>query len=102
MAISLKRKEAIRQSSPLYGQVPLEVCHVKDRFLGGTDDDENLVPLTRPAHLVDHVTKAENSEDWGVASRQYGAARLIAKRMTREEIDEANRLLAQMPKVRKK
>jgi len=102
MAISFLRKEKIRQRHPLYGQQPIEVCHIKDKFLGGSDEDENLVPLTRPSHLADHVEKATESEDWGVAARQYGAARLIAKRMTPEEIEEANRLLAEMPKVRNK
>lgn len=68
--------------------------------MGGSDEDENLVPLTRPSHLADHVEKATESEDWGVAARQYGAARLIARRLTPEELDEANRLLSELPKKR--
>lgn len=102
MPISLKRKEAIRQEHPLYGQVRIQVAHIEDRFKGGSDDDENLRPLTVGEHIVDHVTKAENEENWDIARRQYGAAHVLAVNATKEEIDEANRLLAQMPKVRKK
>lgn len=101
MSISSKRKELIRQQHPLYGQEVIEVTHIQDRFLNGSDEDDNLRPLTRPQHLADHVSKAERSEEWDVARRQYGAARLIAKRMTPDETEEANQLLAQMPKPRK-
>lgn len=102
MAISLKRKEAIRQEHPLYGQQRIQVAHIQDKFLGGTDDDTNVRPLTVPEHIIDHVTKATSEENWDIARRQYGAAHLIAVNATPEEIAEANRLLAQMPVVRKK
>jgi hypothetical protein len=100
MSISLKHKEAIRQKHPLYGQVRIQVAHILDRFRGGSDEDENLEPLTVPEHIADHVAKAMESEDWGTARRQYGGAHLLAVNATPEEIKEANRLLTKLPKRR--
>lgn len=100
MGIGLILKEKIRQLNPLYGQTPIEVHHRQPKFLQGSDEVENLVGLSRPQHLAEHVKQAMESEDWGTARRQYGGARLIAQRMTEEEIEEANRLLAQLPHQR--
>lgn len=100
MGISLGRKEAIRKQHPLYGQVRIQVAHIQDRFLGGGDEDENLVPLTVAEHIVDHVEKAKNSGTWEIAVRHYGGAHLLAVNATEAEINEANRLLAQLPKRR--
>jgi hypothetical protein len=100
MAISLNRKEAIRQQHPLYGQVRIQVAHIVDRFKGGTDEDENLTPKTVPEHILDHVTKAMSETDRVNMEKQYGSAHLLAVNATEEEIKEANRLLAQMPRRR--
>lgn len=100
MAISTNRKESIRQQHPLYGQVRIQVAHVQDRFKGGSDDNENLVPMTVGEHIVDHVAKAMSETERRNIDRQYGAAGILARNATPEEIAEANRLLAQMPKVR--
>ncbi len=57
MAISLKRKEAIRQQHPLYGQQPIEVHHQQPRFLDGTDDDENFY-IVRPTMFIGGPNKS--------------------------------------------
>jgi hypothetical protein len=95
------KKELVRRQHPQYGQRRIECAHIKDSFLGGTNDLDNLKPLSIPEHLVDHVTKAEQATDWEIARRQYSAARLIAYRATPEEIEEANQMLASMPKRRR-
>lgn len=93
IGISLKIKEDIRKQHPEYGKKRIECAHVTDAFLGGTGKRENLIPLSIPEHILDHVVKAESTEDWDIAQRQYGAAHLIAKRATPQEIEEANQLL---------
>lgn len=95
----MTKKERIRQQHPQYGKMRIEVAHIIDHFLGGTSDEENLKPMTLPEHLIDHVTKAMDSDNWQIASRQYGAAHLIASRMTEEENEIAN---AMMPKIRRR
>lgn len=100
VGISLAVKESIRKQHPKYGEERIEVAHVVDAFKGGTGQRENLIPLSIPEHIVDHVVKAENEENWEDAARQYGAAHMIAKRATAEEIAKANLLLAQLPKKR--
>lgn len=102
MAISLNRKEAIRQQHPLYGQVRIQVAHVVDRFKGGSDEDDNLIPMTVGEHIVDHVIKAMSETERRNIDRQYGAAGILARNATEEEIREANKLLADLPKTRKK
>lgn len=98
VGISLAIKESIRKQHPLYGQARIEVAHIQDSFLGGTGERTNLMPLTLPEHLVDHVEKAQSTDDWIVARKQYGAAHMIAQRMTEEEIERANVLLAKRRK----
>ena len=97
MGLSFNHKEAIRKQHPLYGQKRIQVAHVQDRFLNGSDGDENLRPLLVSEHIVDHYSKAVNTEEWSIAIKQYNAAHLLAVNATPEEIKEANRLIAQMP-----
>jgi len=100
MGISVGRKEQIRKQHPLYGQERIQVAHVLDRFKGGADTDDNLTPLTIPEHILDHVQKAMHETNRYNIERQYGAAHLLASNATEEEIEKANLLLAQMPRVR--
>lgn len=100
VAISIARKESIRKEHPLYGQERIQVAHIVDRFKGGSDDDSNLTPMTVPEHIVDHVTKAMSETERQNIMKQYGAAHLLAVNATEEEIAEANRLLARMPRRR--
>lgn len=100
MAISTNRKEAIRQQHPLYGQERIQVAHIVDRFKGGSDDDDNLVPMTVPEHILDHVQKAMQETNRVDMEKQYGGAHLLAVNATEEEIKKANLLLAQMPRRR--
>ena len=97
MGLSFTCKEVIRKQHPLYGQERIQVTHIKDRFLGGDDSDENLRPLLVSEHIANHYSKAINTENWSIAVRQYGAARILVVNATLEEIDEANKLIAQMP-----
>lgn len=100
VGISLGIKTAIRKLHPQYGEKRIEVCHIQDRFKDGTDTEDNLVGLSVGEHIADHVLKAMNETDKKNIFRQYGAASLIAKRATPEEIEEANRLLSQLPRRR--
>lgn len=98
IGISINIKTALRKLHPDYGKKRIEIAHIQDEFLGGTGQRTNLQPLTIAQHLVDHVHKAEESTDWEIAYRQYGAAHMIASRATPEEIAEANKLLAKKKK----
>jgi hypothetical protein len=100
IGISFAVKESIRKQHPLYGTRRIEVAHIQDEFLGGSGERSNLQPLSIPEHLADHVNKAQQATDWRIASRQYGAAHLIATRATPSELEEANALIANLPKKR--
>lgn len=100
MGISLNRKNEIRQKHPLFGQARIHVTHILDKFRGGTDDNENLVARTVSEHIAEHYEKAVNEEVWKIAEVQYRSAHILAVNATPEEIEEANRLLAQIPKRR--
>lgn len=92
-------KEEIRQQHPLYGQERIEVHHQLPRHRGGDDSNENKIPETLPEHALAHLRLAEETNDWSVAKKDYGAVRLIVGRMTEHELEEFN---AQLPTTRKR
>lgn len=67
----------------------LEVDHKLASYAGGGDDEANAQARTLVQHAKKHVRVGVRSAGRD-ASANFGAAKLISERMTRQELDEFN------------
>jgi hypothetical protein len=89
-------KDSLRKQHPDYGFVTLELAHIVDAHEGGKRTGGNLVPMTRPQHLLDHMAKADTAPNQYERRRQLGAAISILNRMDKTERQEISPLLPEL------
>ena len=88
----LKRKlKSERSGDP--DDADLEISHDVPRFMGGTDDEDNLRAVTRPEHAFSHYVLAQATRNKKEKSINLQAVESIVTRMTKDELKLFNLML---------
>ena len=81
-----KRAERFAKGNTNGGMI--EVDHIKPRYAGGTNDEENLDGKTRPEHAKKHFVHAHDTPPGQVPDAEWAATRYIVGRMKLDEFTD--------------
>lgn len=94
IAVAFHLKRRVKAQRPEVPPEELEIHHVRPRYKGGKDYEENLVALRRPEHALEHYKEMVKSKGRD-RHANFWAVEQIKKRMSEEEVQEFRQLVSQ-------